>query len=245
MKKWLFIDTGSNSPVFNMEFDKGLISFYKSTRQPVLRFYAWQPSGITIGVNQSVDVGINTNYCKEKGIDIVRRVTGGEAIYHDHEITYSLVCSTDDLIGGKNLRLKVKESYKVLTEFMILFYEELGLKCQRAADFYAQNFKAQVSPFCFLGVQESDILIDGKKIGGNAQKRERDIILQHGSIPISLNYSILENIFGGGIRSEQITDIFSQRGFDLDVNYLKKILKQKFQHSLNCCMEDTKFLEPK
>ena len=112
---------------------------------------------------------------------MVRRVSGGGTIYHSDELTYSIVCSP----GHIPATTSVKDSFRVLTGFLIDFYRVLGLNASYAVDTAPDSEPLGVrTAFCFAGKETFDILIDGKKIGGNAQRRHKNIIFQHGSIPI-------------------------------------------------------------
>jgi lipoate-protein ligase A len=113
----------------------------------------------------------------------VRRITGGGAIYHSEELTYSLVCSVDQVKASGS----VLHSFKVICAFLLSLYKSLGLEADFAIESkpdYFNNKKILGSaPFCFAAKEKYDILIGNKKIGGNAQKRSKGIIFQHGSIP--------------------------------------------------------------
>ena len=121
--------------------------------------------------------------CQRDGIDIVRRPTGGGAIFHNKDLSYSIICDAD-IIGE---RLSVQDTYKKLCYFLVLSYRELGFDACFADGVIKKHPKAD---FCFAGIEKFDILINGRKIGGNAQKRCRKIIFQHGSIPFNMDNNI-------------------------------------------------------
>lgn len=127
--------------------------------------------------------------CTAADISVVRRITGGGLIYHADELTYSIVCGQRHIPGGRG----VKESFRTLCTFLLNAYRKLGLDPSFAVDLDTCQARLGVrTPLCFAGKEEYDILVNGKKIGGNAQRRLRDVIFQHGSIPI--HNSIPESI---------------------------------------------------
>lgn len=171
-----------------MNIDSALFSaFVKDPSLPVFRVYRWEKPAFTIGYFQKPEEFLNIEYCAAMDIPIVRRITGGGAVYHDNEITYSIVCSQNHLGMGRS----VKESYKLLTSFILEMYNSLGLEAAYSSEYY--NRKDLIAPseirkhtYCLSGREDYDILLQGKKIGGNAQRRRREVVFQHGSIPLSL-----------------------------------------------------------
>jgi lipoate-protein ligase A len=115
----------------------------------------------------------------------------GGGILHGQELTYSIVCRQEDL-GTKD----VKTSFELLCQFLIRFYKELGLEAEFAVKSGIPDERlGQKTAFCFAGKEEYDLLIKGRKMGGNAQRRFKDVIFQHGSIPIILNWEGLSAVF--------------------------------------------------
>ena len=111
------IDTNYNNPFLNMAIDEALLI----SKLPVLRFYQWKPSTVSIGYFQSMNNEINITQCKKLGIGYVRRLTGGKAVFHDMELTYSFII--DQHIMPKT----ILESYKKISEAIIEGLLELGL----------------------------------------------------------------------------------------------------------------------
>lgn len=182
MTTWRFLDSGHLPPATNMAIDEALIEIYAREHQPVFRIYGWQPPGFSIGCSQKAADVLDVCACRRDGIPIVKRATGGGIIYHCREVTYSVVCSEVD-IGSP---ITVKKGYKTICSFLLESYRRYGLKPSFAIDCNAGN-KIR-STFCFSSFEDYDILIDGRKIGGNAQKWRRKIILQHGSIPLDTDF---------------------------------------------------------
>ncbi len=168
----------------NMDKDKTLFEqFDPRYSKPVFRVYGWNPPAVSVGRFQDPGDFLDLETCRRKGIDVVRRITGGGAIFHANEVTYSLVCPASMLPAD----LSVAESFKLLTDFLLRFYADLGLDARYAAEVSSLPAAELGKPsnMCYAGQERYDILADGKKLGGNAQRRTRETIFQHGSIPLA------------------------------------------------------------
>ncbi len=149
----------SNNAYMNMAIDHTLLESVSSEKSPMaLRLYRWEPGAVSIGRFQSMEREVNTEKCKALGIDFVRRITGGGAVYHDSdgEITYSIIAKEKELPKG------IPECYKCVSGFIIKALSNLGIR-------------AEFAPI-------NDITVNGKKISGNAQTRKEGAVLQHGTI---------------------------------------------------------------
>lgn len=179
---WRFIDTGPLSGAENMAIDEALLAcFSPAESAPILRLYGWSPPAFSCGRFQKPEEIIDLNRCRTDGVQVVKRITGGGVIYHAAELTYSLVCPADFIPGSRG----VKEAFFQLTSFLLHFYSKLGLEACHAVDLYWGDKKLGVrTPLCFAGIESCDILVNGRKIGGNAQRRLKNVIFQHGSIPL-------------------------------------------------------------
>jgi lipoyl(octanoyl) transferase len=187
MISWRFIDTGPLDGPTNMAVDEALLDcFDPATSSPVFRLYGWNPPAFSIGRFQDAGQVLNLEKCRSAQIAVVRRITGGGLIYHADELTYAIVCTPNHIPPASS----VKDSFRVLTSFLLSFYEKLGLDpCYAADHFPAGTRLGERTPICFAGRESYDILIEGRKIGGNAQRRLKNVIFQHGSLPLgnSLN----------------------------------------------------------
>jgi lipoate-protein ligase A len=187
-KNWRLILDGQNDGYYNMAVDEAVLNGYLFINKPTLRIYGWSHPFVSLGYNQKVD-----KVLKAAGsVPFVRRITGGGSIFHDRELTYSLTCSLSDL----SLPKKVKDSYKVLCSFLIEFYSLLGLKAKFAKDIFYHGLGGYGN-FCFSTYEQFDLIIENKKIGGNAQRRRKDIIFQHGSIPQSIDIEKIKLVING------------------------------------------------
>lgn len=165
-----------------MAIDEALLrSFDPAFSLPVLRLYCWTPPALSLGRFQKAAEVLDLERCRDDGVAIVRRVTGGGVIYHADELTYSLVCAPGQIPPASS----VKDSFRVLTGFLLAFYRRLGLDAAYAADAAPEGTRlGERTAFCFAGRESFDILANGRKIGGNAQRRLKGVIFQHGSIPL-------------------------------------------------------------
>jgi lipoyl(octanoyl) transferase len=173
-KMYRLILTNNNSAKMNMAIDKALTISFEKDDMPILRFYTWEDS-FTIGLGQDLEHyddlrKIYNNNCS-------KRITGGGVLFHGHDISYSLVLSNTEF--GT---LSVKQSYEKICQFLLEFYRKLGLNPTFVKD--SEYIKLKKNEFCQVGFEAYDIIVDGNKIGGNAQKRNKKLIFQHGSIPI-------------------------------------------------------------
>jgi len=157
-----------------------LLSFDPVDSPPLLRLYGWRPPALSLGRFQDAAGVLDLDRCRAVGVPIIRRISGGGVIFHADELTYSIVCSQRHLPPASS----IKESFRHLTAFLLVFYGKLGMDPRYAVDLRHGRRLGERTPFCFAGRESYDILIDGKKIGGNAQRRLKEVIFQHGSIPL-------------------------------------------------------------
>jgi len=233
---WRVIDTGPCCGRENMAIDEALFRcFDPAASRPVLRLYGWQPPALSLGRFQKAGDDLDLARCRADNLTIVRRITGGGAIWHADELTYSLVCSPSQIPPAAS----VKDSFRVLTAFLLGFYRALGLQADYAVDLAPAGSRlGQRTPLCFAGQESYDIMLQGRKIGGNAQRRSREIIFQHGSIP-------LQNRVGQGVQYlkirpqglEQATTCLGDEGVALGDEQLKQILVQQFAAQLGAVLQ--------
>jgi len=188
MANWRVVFSGENHPYDNMAEDEAILTAYRRGKVgPTLRIYRWSHDAISLGCFQNASRVLNLTNCLEKNVPFVRRITGGEAIFHGNDLSYSLTLSNRDLA----LPVSVKDAFTVITEFILNAYKRLGIKCS----FFSKACDKK-STFCFAKRQGFDVVVDGKKMGGNAQKRvDKNIVFQHGSIPFSLDVAKMKPFF--------------------------------------------------
>ncbi len=229
MTNWRLIISAPSDASTNMAIDEAILQTYiHKGGVPTLRIYNWQSAAISLGSSQFPANTLHLSECLRHKIMFVRRITGGEAIFHDNEITYSIVCSKSDL----NVSDSVRKSFRVLTSFVFETYRKLGFKPCFAGDINGYTH-GDPSEFCFATTEKFDILLDGKKIGGNAQKRSKDIIFQHGSIPFSLDFSKVKAFINadlGGIEN-RVTCLQDELKREVSFKEISRLLIDSFKSS--------------
>lgn len=161
----------------NMAIDEAIMmAVSRGDAPPTLRFYGWDPPTVSTGYFQSLEREVDLARCREAGFDVVRRPTGGRAVLHDDEVTYSVAIREADFPGT------VVETYKMLSEGLVRGLRTLGIDAAMAQ---ASSGREHASVACFDAPSWYEVTCGGKKIIGSAQTRKYGTILQHGSIPIT------------------------------------------------------------
>lgn len=169
-----------------MWLDEKMFLRYLEDGVPTLRVYRWDRPSFTYGVSQEPEDGLDMECCSSDGVEAAKRMTGGGILFHDDEITYSFVCSREDIREPKEYFV----SYKEICAFLIRFYGSLGLKPSFALDEPAFKDRSMPHRICGASYEKYDIVVNGRKIGGNAQKRNRRAVFQHGSIPCAIDWDL-------------------------------------------------------
>lgn len=204
-----FIDTGFNDAFTNMAIDEALLHLCKT---PTLRVYGWKPAAISVGYSQNIREEINLKNCKKFGIKIVRRVTGGKAVFHDKEITYSFILpETANL-----LPYEINESYKIIANALIISLKKIGINTEMKK--IPEKIKTAM---CFNSSNWYELLVNNKKISGSAQRRFNGKILQHGAILIDFDYKMNVSLFNPNNNFDNILNLKKR------VTSIKKELKNK------------------
>ncbi|MFQ6131579.1 MAG: biotin/lipoate A/B protein ligase family protein, partial [Armatimonadota bacterium] len=185
---WRLVNSGHADAFDNMATDEAILLACAEGRvPPTLRLYGWRPPGVSLGYFQELAGEIDSEECRRRGFSVVRRPTGGRAILHNDEVTYSLCVREDDITGGHG----VMSSYRTISRGIEAAFARLGLPAQLgdSAGVPATRGKgARLLPAaCFAKSSRADLIHAGRKIVGSAQTRKHGAILQHGSIPLSLN----------------------------------------------------------
>lgn len=216
---------GKSDGYYNMAVDEAILVSYSSQRIPTLRIYGWREPFVSLGYGQKVEEVLTF----KESIPFARRMTAGSSILHDQELTYSIVSKLDDL----GLPYKVKESYRILCSFLKDFYGRLGLNVQFAQDVFSRGL-GRYGSFCFSTCEHFDFIIKGKKIGGNAQRRKKDLIFQQGSIPQEIDFGLVKSaIHDVGILEEKTVSLNEILNKETDFFYLRSLLAESFQRAFN------------
>ncbi|WP_407925748.1 lipoate--protein ligase family protein [Chengkuizengella marina] len=188
--KWRFIQSDVYSSAENMAIDEAILLAHSEGKvPPTLRFYEWEPATLSIGYFQKSEE-IDLDAAKERGIGFVRRQTGGRAVLHDQELTYSMIVSED----YPGLPKTVNEAYRVLSQGLLFGFQSLDLKAEMvnlATEEEKQKYEAASSSACFDSPSWYELVVEGRKIAGSAQTRQKGVVLQHGSILLDMDIDLL------------------------------------------------------
>ena len=173
MDAWRVLDTGASTGAWNMAVDRAL-------RGPVLRFYGWEPPAVSCGYGQVVEREVDMAACRALGVDVVRRPTGGRAVLHWRELTYSVVCAPADLGAGEG----IEDAHRLIAECLAAGLRDCGIavdivRNQRRVE---RSRGAGATSPCFSSAARWELSCGGRKLVGSAQRRYRHGLLQHGSI---------------------------------------------------------------
>lgn len=192
---WKFIDSGNCSPAFNMALDEALLDWHGSGKiPPVIRFYGWNPPSLSVGYFQNIEKEINLEAVREHGLGFVRRPTGGRGVLHEHELTYSVIVTEEH----PNMPKTVTEAYRVISEGILQGFLKLGLEAYFAVPKTSDERDALKNPrsaVCFDAPSWYELVVEGRKVAGSAQTRQKGVILQHGSILLELDEDKLFSLF--------------------------------------------------
>lgn len=192
---WNFINTGSKNPYYNMAMDEALLNFVsRGEIDPVIRFYTWNPATLSIGYFQRLQKEIDIDKVKEKGYGLVRRQTGGRGVLHDKELTYSVIVPE----SHPNMPSTVTEAYKIISQGLLEGFKNLGFETYFAIPRSKEErdkLKQPRSAVCFDAPSWYELVVEGRKIAGSAQTRQKGVILQHGSILQDIDIDDLFDMF--------------------------------------------------
>jgi lipoate-protein ligase A len=199
--RWRLLDTGPADAFTNMAVDEAILEHRAAEGGPsTVRFYSWSPTALSLGYGQPIDAGIDLEQCRALGIDVVRRPTGGRAVLHDREVTYSAVIRADD----PRVASGVLASYLTISLALIRGLAYLGISAEllplRRGPLPPSK---ETSPVCFATPSSFEVAVRGRKIIGSAQRRAHGVVMQHGSIPLSWDLDTMCAVFGVAPRGGQ------------------------------------------
>ena len=174
-KVWRLVVDDPQDGAWNMAVDEAILHQRKAgSGLSTLRLYSWQKRTVTLGYFQRIDTAL-AGFCGQNDIDLIRRPTGGGFVLHDQEVTFSLVFNRQDLRAQR----QAVEYFRVIATCLQKALLSLGVPVSLEEKVFSgkdDNF------FCFNNPTKYDLLVDGKKVCGSAQRRYRDTILQQGSL---------------------------------------------------------------
>ena len=215
MDTWRFIDTGVNTGEANMHFDEMLAQrVVEGIGGPVVRVFRWKPWAVSLGYNQNAG-DLDIARCRRDGIDVVRRPTGGRAILHAEELTYSVVMYAE--------RRSVLQVYNEISRALVRGLGLFGVNVtlQKSQPDLRHRYRQASSIPCFTSSARYEVEQDGRKLIGSAQRRysdgARDVVLQHGSILCGSAHRRLVDYLSGddGAVRDQIRNELAEKTVDL------------------------------
>lgn len=240
---WGFLDSGECSPSFNMALDEALLDWHsEGIVPPIIRFYGWSPPTLSIGYFQKVEKEIDLKAVKDHGLGFVRRPTGGRGVLHEHELTYSVIVSEE----YPDMPKTVTEAYRVISEGILKGFHHLGMEAyfavpQTSAE--RESLKNPRSAVCFDAPSWYELVVEGRKVAGSAQTRQKGVILQHGSILLDLDEDKLFSLFkyANERLKERMQKAFKNKAVAINdiskrkisINEAKEAFKLGFQEGLD------------
>jgi lipoyl(octanoyl) transferase len=236
--QWRLIINSVGKGDWNMAVDEAILEFVaKKIEPPTLRLYAWNPYCLSLGHAQPIE-DVDRFALSQRGWDLVRRPTGGKAILHADEITYSIAAPEDEpSVSGT-----VLESYKRLSQALLLALEELGIEADAKPKDPA-NRHTTINPICFESPSDFEITWSGRKIIGSAQARRLKGVLQHGSIPLFgnitrivqvLNYSSPSELkISAALLANKACTLFDITKYKMSWHKVAKAITDAFSNALN------------
>ncbi len=181
---WRLIDTGCHNGFYNMALDEAIATACREgVVMPTLRFYTWAPPCMSIGYFQKIDRMLTKIRFEGDTTEIVRRVTGGRAVFHGNDLSYSVICHAGNSLFPDN----IKGTFSMIAEAFVSGLKHLGITPDPPK---TRNLKLEIrnsyhSALCFTTTLGHEISVNGRKLIGSAQRRWSDVFLQHGSILIT------------------------------------------------------------
>jgi len=241
---WRLLITPPLDGATNMAIDEAILhALADGQGQPTLRLYQWDPACLSLGYNQHWS-DVDESTCRRLGYTWTRRATGGKAILHTDEATYSLIIpQTDPRIRGG-----IVESYRLLSRGLLQGLQMLGVTAvQSAAEPPPPTDGNSGGPVCFDTPSRYEITWQGKKLIGSAQLRRRQIVLQHGSLPLhgdlnrilaALNFSAEERASQAELLPRRATTLQEALGQTLTFEQAAAALRDGFAQQFNLHFEE-------
>jgi len=236
MANWFLVyDRIPRDGAGNMAIDEFLFNQCHQRKSGFLRLYTWNPPTFSYGVSQRIDRILDLAFLEKNGCGHVRRPSGGKTVLHDDELTYAVISSEDIFFRDHDLY----RSYLLISRVLVKALAALGLDARLSSGSSAELSRSD-NP-CFSFPTANEIEVNGKKIVGSAQKRDRTALLQHGSIPIRMDY----DLYAGGTRSRadilrrQMAPLTEVAG--LEPEQLAGALIAAFEEFVGCRLEEFSF----
>lgn len=218
MEKWRYLVTEAMSPEMNMAVDESILQLHAEGKvPPTVRFYTWSPATLSIGYFQKALKEINLEEVHKHGLGFVRRPTGGRAVLHDKELTYSVIVSEQH----PKMPSSVTEAYKIISMGLLHGFQNLGLRAEMvslASEEEKEKYSSPGSSACFDSPSWYELVVEGKKVAGSAQTRQKGVILQHGSILLDMDVELLFSLlnFSSDRLKQRMMESFRQKAVTIN-----------------------------
>jgi len=231
MNAWRLLKLETNNAFMNMAVDEAILRARIAGKVPnTLRFFRWQPSAVSVGRFQEIQKEVHVENCKKHGIDIVRRISGGGAVYHDYdgEITYSVTVATEDLHTGD-----VFAAYNLICNGLIEAIKIIGIN----ADFNPGDPKN-----C------PNVSVNRRKISGSAQSYKRGVLLQHGTLLVDADLKKMFTFLNApwaktcievvNVAERKITSVKQELGSSISMEEVYGALVKGFEKTLRISLKE-------
>jgi len=236
---WRFLPYGKLTAIENMAIDEAV--FRESQRHdspPTLRFYGWETPCVSMGYFQDAVKEVDIDACRQYHYDVVRRPSGGKAVFHYNDLTYAVVAKTtyppftDDILG----------TYRVISQCIVNGLNKINIEAHMAEKTRPVSVDA-LETFCFSVPSRYELLVCGKKICGSAQVRSHGSFLQHGSLmmdfdPVKTQAVLLPHRDQArqiAVLAQYATSIMDQKQEAIDVSTICRALKEGFEETMHVC----------
>lgn len=239
LDNWRLIKTKTNDGFYNMAIDEAIMRNHQEKKvPPTIRFYSWNPAALSLGYFQNLEKEIDQEACQNAGIDIVRRLTGGRAILHDKELTYSITIREDyNLLSNS-----IVTSYKEISQGLVNGLNLLEIPAELKPMERGKKSPKGNSAACFDAPSWYEVILENKKLIGSAQTRKKGTILQHGSLPYEIDPKKTFKLFNYSNEKQRkrARRIFSAKstslraaGFNVDEEELQQALIKGLSKNLS------------
>ncbi|MDE3000516.1 MAG: biotin/lipoate A/B protein ligase family protein [Gemmatimonadota bacterium] len=246
-RPWRFLNTGSGNAFFNMAVDEAIARGVEGeTSPPTVRTFGWTPPAVSFGYAQRIGREVDADRCRQRGIHLVRRPSGGRAVLHWNELTYSVTCPAGDpLLGGS-----IQESYRRISACLVSSLRLLGVSARfepRRNPVSSPRGEGLTSP-CFSSTTQYEVTLDDRKIIGSAQRRLGGVLLQHGSLLLGPEHKHLIDLMPDRRQAlkerfrrelDRHTVSLSEAGRPADFNTVAHALRGGFEETLDVALTES------
>ncbi len=235
--RWRLLQHGNLDGAWNMALDVALLhAVDRREAPPALRFYGWSPPCLSLGRHQPLSA-VDVEFCRREGVRVVRRPTGGRAVLHHMELTYSVAAPLDGVI----LPRAAQEAYRRICEALVVGLARVGVAAELAPGAASLDLPAPTSTVpCFRAPAGGEVVVGGRKLVGSAMRLHGGSVLQHGSILLDWDGRLQAGALGlsddSGLRPH-VTTVREQLGRPPQADALRAALVLAFADTLGILLE--------